>query len=224
MSTIDDELAAVKGYGDEKAPGEQGTSEWLYQRKGLCTGSRFKDVLDFQKSGKEGAKRAAYRIELVIERLTGRPVEHFVSAEMLWGTEMEPMARMAYESHTGSMVAEAHFIAHPTIPLCGGSVDGLVDEDGMIEIKCPKTSTHINTMLSRECEHLPQIQGYMAITGRKWCDFISFDPRMPDALQLYVQRLYRDAEYIAKLEAEILKFLVEVSDMESSLRDMASKQ
>lgn len=199
---------------------EQGSAQWLAERVGHCTASRFADAMDFLKKGGEGAKRAAYRMELVIERLTGHSAEHYVSDYMQWGIEQEPAARMAYEAHTGAMVIETGFRHHPTIARCGGSVDGLVGEDGMIEIKCPATGTHIKTLLGAPCDHLPQIQGYLWITGRKWCDFVSFDPRLPDGLQLFVQRIARDDAYIADLARHVQNFLAEVGAMEAQLLAM----
>ena len=218
--SYDEQLKAMEGHGDKPMPGEQGSAEWLQSRCGNCTASRFKDVMDFTKGGKEGAKRAAYRMETVIERITGISAEHFVSDAMQWGTDTEPLARMAYEARTGAMVMVPGFVHHPTIPLCGGSPDGFVDDDGGVEFKCPNTSTHIKTLLSGECEHLPQIQGLMWITGRQWWDFVSFDPRLPDGLNLYVKRIERDDDYIAELAGNVLKFLGEVADMESTLRDL----
>lgn len=224
--SLDDQLAQLKGYADRHAPnpGEQGSIEFLMQRVGHCTGSRFKDVMDFQKSGKEGAKRAAYRMELVIERLTGRPVDHYVNDVMAWGSEHEPAARMMYEARTGAMVVEQGFLHHLTVPMVGGSVDGFVGDDGIIEIKCPTTATHIKTLLASECEHLPQIMGYLWLTNRKWADFVSFDPRMPDGLQLYVQRIERDDDYIAELAGNVLTFLVEVDAIHKSLMAMATSK
>ena len=203
---------------------EQGSAAWLAERTGHCTASRFKDVMDFLKKGGEGAKRAGYRLELVVERLTGQAVEHYVNDFMAWGTEQEPAARMAYEARTGTMVMQPGFRHHPTIQMCGGSVDGLVGDDGIIEIKCPATSTHIKTLLGSECEHLEQIHGYLWITGRKWADFISFDPRLPSGLQLYIQRIERDQDYIAELAGNVTKFLAEVAEMESTLREIAKRK
>lgn len=220
MSTVDEQLAEVAGYG-QKMPGEQGSPEWLAARLGNCTASRFKDVMDFLKKGGEGAKRAGYRMELVIERLTGVSVYHFVSDAMQWGTDNEPAARMAYEALTGAMVMVPGYTPHPKIPKCGGSIDGTVDEAGMIEIKCPTTATHIKALLSKECEYLPQIQGYLWITGRQWCDFVSYDPRLPEGLQLYVQRIERDDNYIAELAGNVIQFLAEVEELHAKLKAIA---
>lgn len=216
-SMISDHVDNVP-FGAGKEPGEQGSIEWLMARIGFCSGSRFADVLDFTQKGKPGAKRTTYLWELVSERLTGKPVERFVNAAMEWGTAYEGEARMAYEAFTGNMVAEQGFLHHPTVAMCGGSVDGLVDDDGMVEFKCPSTSTHLKTVLSGECEHLPQIMGYLWITGRKWCDFVSYDPRLPAPLNLYIKRIDADAEYITNLDREVQKFLAEVSDTVAKLK------
>lgn len=216
---IDEVLNPTKpAFGAGKEAGEQGSVEWLMERIGFCSGSRFKDVLDILKTGKPGAKRTTYLWELVSERLTGKPVDRFVNAAMEWGTAYEGEARMAYEAQTGNMVAEQGFIHHPTIAMCGGSVDGFVDDDGMVEIKCPTTSTHLKTVLSGECEHLPQIMGYMWITGREWCDFVSYDPRLPAPLNLYIQRIAWDDEYIINLDREVKKFLAEVAEIVTKLK------
>jgi hypothetical protein len=199
----------------------QGSGEWLRERMGQCTASRFADVLDFTKAGKESAKRAAYKMECLIARITGITPQHFVTDAMQWGTDHEPMARMAYESLTGAMVEPTGFIPHPAIAKCGGSPDGLIDDDGGVEFKCPNTGTHIKTMLSGQCEHLPQIQGYLWITGRQWFDFVSYDPRMPDGMRLYMQRIKRDEAYIANLSAEVIRFLAEVDEMQRKLESMA---
>lgn len=216
---IDEVMSPSKpAFGAGKEAGEQGSVEWLMARIGFASGSRFKDVLDILKTGKPGAKRTTYLWELVSERLTGKPIEHFVNAAMEWGTAYEGEARMAYEAQTGNMVAEQGFIHHPTVAMCGGSVDGFVDDDGIVEIKCPTTSTHLKTVLSGECEHLPQIMGYLWITGRKWADFVSYDPRLPAPLNLHIQRIERDDEYIGNLDREVKQFLIEVRDIVSKLK------
>jgi len=206
-------------FGAGKEPGEQGSVEWLMSRVGFCTASRFKDVMDFTKAGKPGAKRTAYMWELVTERLTGKPCQHFESTAMMHGTENEPLARMEYEARTGNMVNEVGFIHHPEIAMCGGSPDGLVDDDGGTEFKCPFNSTnHLNCFLSGMPEdHIPQVQGLMMITGRQWWDFGSFDPRINGRLGMYIQRIPRDEEYIAKLQAGITTFLAEVDAIHAKL-------
>jgi hypothetical protein len=202
---------------------EQRSAAWLYERVGFCTASKFAAVMDITKKGTEGAKRRNYRVQLAVERLTNEPSQNFVSVAMQHGIDTEPFARMAYEARTGAVVEETGFIHHPHIELCGGSPDGLVGTDGGIEIKCPfEAAVHVETMMDRSCdEHLPQIQGLMWITGRKWWDFVSFDPRMPKGFQLYVLRVPRDDGYIAELEKSVTKFLVEVKEQHVALLAMA---
>lgn len=200
---------------------KQGTPEWLAARCGLATASRFSDVLATIKSG-EAASRRNYRAQIIAERLTGVPADSYQSVEMKWGTEQEPFSRIAYEARTGNVVIEVAFVQHPTIA-AGASPDGFVDDDGQVEIKCPNTATHIDTLLKgMSPDHVPQIQGNLWMSGRKWLDFISYDPRMPERMQLYIQRVPRDDAYIAKLEAEVRKFLLEVdktiADLEAKLK------
>ncbi len=211
-------------FGAGKEPGEQGSVEWLMERVGCATASRFKDILDFTKAGKPGAKRTAYLWELVIERLTAQPVDHYANVAMQYGTDSEPFARMAYEGATGRMVAETGFHKHPTMGFVGCSPDGLVDDDGAIEIKCPWNSTH-----HLQCyltgipeEHMAQVQGVLWVTDRQWADFISFDDRMPAHLKLYVQRIERDAEYIVNLDREVRAFLDEVDTLRLSIEKAAN--
>lgn len=172
-----------------------------------------------RKDKKEAAPRFNYRIELICERLTGQPSTRFVSKYMEWGTEHEPAARMAYEARSGAMVLVPGFTKHPAIPYCGGSVDGLVDDDGIIEIKAPDTTTHIETLLAGDMpeDHKPQVQGYLWITGRQYCDFISYDPRLPAGLDLFVKRVARDDYYIAELAGNVTQFLAECDELHQLL-------
>lgn len=192
---------------------EQGSAAWLYERCGYITASRFRDVMDRQKSGKPGAKRQAYLMELVIERITGNPQDHFVNAAMAWGDKsMERRSRMDYEAQTGQMVDECGFVKHPEVKWVGGSPDGMIGDDGGWESKSPYNSAvHINTILDGMPEdHMAQLQGLMWITGRKWWDFQSYDPRLPEPLCRYVQRIERDDKYIAILAQEIAAFSKEI--------------
>ncbi len=200
---------------------EQGSDAWFQQRLGKVTASKIADIVAKTKSG-YSTSRANYMAQLVVERLTGVKTESFTNAAMEWGTQTEPLARAAYELKTGVMVDEVAMIDHPTIPMSGASPDGLVGEDGMIEIKCPNTATHIDTMLSGEADkrYLHQQQWQMACTGRKWNDFVSFDPRMPDNLQLFIKRVERDDELIKELEAEVVKFLAEVDEKVEKLKSI----
>lgn len=197
---------------------EQGTDAWHQLRLGKVTASRMADVLSKGKSG-ESASRTKYRTELVVQRLTGLPSESFTNAAMEWGTKTEPLARVAYEVAKGCFVEQVAFVDHPSIEWFGCSPDGLVGE-GLIEIKCPNSSTHIEYLMDDKppSKYIPQMQCQMAVTGAKWCDFVSFDPRLPDDLQLFVVRLERDEEYIKAMEIEVEKFLSEVEEMFTKLK------
>jgi putative phage-type endonuclease len=197
---------------------EQRTEEWFSARLGKVTASRVADVLAKIKTG-ESASRKNYKMELVVQRLTSKPQESFTNAAMEWGTEQEPFARMAYEAHTSTFVKEEGFVDHPTIEGFGCSPDGIVG-DGLIEIKCPNTANHIETVLENKApsKYIPQMQCQMAVTGAKWCDFVSFDPRVPEDLQLLVVRVERDQEYIDSMEVEVKQFLSEVLDLFNQLK------
>lgn len=201
----------------------QGTPEWHAARLGKVTASRLVDVLAKIKNG-EAAARANYRAELVAERLTGKHADGFVNAAMKWGTEAEPLARAAYEAEFGLLVQEVGLIDHPSIPMTGASPDGLVSIDGLIEIKCPETKAHINTLLRKAApeQYIPQMQWQMACTGRAWVDFVSFDPRMPADLQMCVVRVLRDEALIATYEAEVRAFLDEVAATVDQLQRIAA--
>lgn len=189
----------------------QGTPEWHQIRLGKVTASKVSDVIAKTKTG-YAASRANYAAQLITERLTGVPSEGFTNAAMQWGTEMEPEARAAYEFNRAATVTEIGFVPHPIIGDTGASPDGLVDDDGLIEIKCPNTATHIETLLGASVpgKYVTQMQWQMACTGRKWCDFVSYDPRMPEAMRFFCQRVYRDDALIAELETEVVNFLNEV--------------
>lgn len=200
----------------------QGTQEWLSERAGCATASRFADVLATIKTG-EAASRRGYRMQLVTERLTGNPVTGYTNAAMQWGTDTEPYAREAYETETGSLVIQTGFIKNLFVPWCGASPDGFVEGDGLVEIKCPESTTHLEWMEAGKvpAKHVPQIQGQMWVTDRQWCDFVSYDPRFPSNLQLFIVRVPRDEEYIKNLEKQVKEFLVEVA--ESVTRLLARK-
>jgi putative phage-type endonuclease len=191
----------------------QGSDAWRQIRLGKVTGSRVKDVMAKTKTG-PSASRQNYLAELVVERRTGSPSEGFSNAAMAWGTEQEPEARRRYEAETGVLVQEVAFVDHPTIQMSGASPDGLVGEDGLVEIKCPNTKTHIETLLANKApgQYISQMQWQMACTGRAWCDFVSFDPRMPENEQFFCIRVIRDDNYIAEMEKEVIQFLSEVNE------------
>ena len=198
---------------------EQGTPEWHQLRLGKVTASRVSDVMAKIKTG-ESASRKNYRAELVVQRLTGLPSESFTNAAMEWGTATEPMARIAYEIAKEVLVEQVGFIEHPTIAMFGCSPDGLA-HDGMIEIKCPNSATHIEYLTDNKApaKYINQMQCQMAVTGRKWCDFVSFDPRLPEDLQLFVVRVPRDDKYIGTMEVEVVEFLTEVEGMVNQLKE-----
>jgi putative phage-type endonuclease len=192
---------------------EQGSPEWFAQRLGKVTASRVADVIAKTKTG-YSTSRENYMAQLVCERMTGVVAESYTNSAMQWGTETEPLARAAYEAHTDVLVDEVAMIQHPTIEAAGASPDGLVGDDGQLEIKCPNTATHIDTLLSQTVpgKYVTQMQWQMACTGRQWCDFVSYDCRMPEGLQLFVKRVYRDDDFIKTLEIEVTKFLAELDE------------
>jgi len=200
---------------------QQGSDEWKAARSGRATGSRAKDILAKIKTG-EAAARRDYRTELLIERLTGLPsADGFVSADMKWGTEQEPYARMAYEAHTGLIVRETGFL-QATDLMVGASVDGDVDGfAGIVEFKCPKSATHWNWLKAGVVppEHIPQVTFNLWVSGAQWCDFATYDPRFPPHLQLMIRRVHRKDVDIAGVEREVLAFLAE---LERELEQAAS--
>jgi putative phage-type endonuclease len=189
----------------------QGSDEWHQARLGKVTASRVADVIARTKSG-WGASRANYMAELIAERLSGVPAPSYTNDAMRWGIENEADARAAYEFFVGSDVQTVGFIDHPTIPMSGASPDGLVGADGLLELKCPLTATHIDTLLNGTvaAKYVTQMQWQMACTGRSWCDFASFDPRMPERMRLFVKRFPRDDKTISELEAAVKDFLDEI--------------
>lgn len=197
---------------------EQRTPEWFAERCGLATASRFGDILARTKSG-EAASRRNYRAQLVCERMTGVPQDSgFESPAMRWGTEQEPDARMAFEAATGLMVESVGFVRHDIIR-AGCSPDGLIDADCGIEIKCPNTATHIETLLAGGMppEHMAQVQGAMWITGRSSWWFVSYDPRMPEHLRMHRHLVAWDEAYISALAESVTKFLEEVAQQVEAL-------
>jgi putative phage-type endonuclease len=200
---------------------DQGTEEWFTIRIGKVTASRVADVIAKTKTG-YSATRDNYMAQLVCERLTGQKSESFTNAAMQHGTDTEPLARAAYEALRDVLVDEVGFVPHPTIEMAGASPDGLVGEDGLLEIKCPNTATHIETLLSQSVpgKYNTQMQFQMACTGRQWCDFVSFDNRLPEELQLFVKRVPRDNEFIKQMEDEVVKFLNELDIKIAQLMDL----
>lgn len=196
----------------------QGSPEWHAMRCGKVTASRVADVIATTKSG-PSASRKNYLAELVAERLTGQAADGFTNAAMQWGTDMEPEARAAYSFYADVDVQEVAFVVHPAIEDSGASPDGLVGETGLVELKCPNTATHIETLLNGAVpvKYETQMQWQMACTGRQWCDFVSFDPRLPEDMRLFIKRVERDNARIAELESAVRMFLHEVDETVASL-------
>lgn len=198
---------------------EQGSPEWHAERAGKATASRIADVVARTKSG-YGASRKNYAAQLVTERLTGQTESSYVNAAMQHGIDTEAEARDAYAFSTDAEVSEIAFVPHPTIEMSGASPDGMVGDDGLVEIKCPNSAQHIETLLTGKVpdKYVIQMQWQMACTGRKWCDFVSYDNRLPGAMHLFIQRVDRDDERIAELETEVIDFLAEVRETVASLK------
>ncbi len=203
---------------------EQRSDEWRSLRIGKVTASRICDVMAEIKKG-EAATRRNYRAEIIVETLTQLPADNYVSKEMQWGIDNEPFARAAYELNQDVMVTTVGFVTHPWIDRFGASPDGLVGDEGLVEIKCPNTATHIEYLLAGvvPADYQPQMLTAMACTGRKWCDFVSFDPRLPQHLQLFGRRFFRDDARIAEIEQKVEKFLEEVDDVLARLHPPDSK-
>lgn len=203
---------------------EQGSESWFTARMGKVSASRMADLMAKTKSG-PGAARKNYMMELLCQRLTGAREEGFTSGAMLRGIELEPVARSAYEFSTGAEVEQCGFILHPDIPDLGASPDGLVVEQGLIEIKCPNTAQHIACLQSGtyDKKYWWQMQCQMACTGRDWCDFVSFDDRLPEELQIFCDRVERDEKAISEMLGEVQNFLQELEQIENDLRERMEK-
>lgn len=200
---------------------EQRTEAWFAARAGKATASRIADIIARTKSG-PSASRQAYAVQLALERITGQREEGFTSAAMQRGTDLEAEARAAYETERGVLVREVGFIDHPSIEMSGASPDGMVGSDGLMEIKCPDSKQHLEylRLQTAPAKYKPQVQWQMACTARAWCDFVSYDPRFPEGLQLHIVRVQRDAEYIAELETEVTAFLAEVEQIVADIEQM----
>lgn len=198
---------------------EQRSDAWFAARCGKATASKIADIMARTKSG-PSASRANYAAQLVAERLTGTVEQGFTNAAMQHGIDTEAEARAAYEADRLTAVVEIGFADHPTIPMSGASPDGLVGDDGLVEIKCPNTATHIDTLRTKAVpsKYVKQMLWQMACTGRTWCDFASYDPRLPETMRLLVIRLHRDDAMIAEIEAEVSAFLDEVTETVAALQ------
>jgi putative phage-type endonuclease len=189
----------------------QGSPEWFALRCGKVTASRICDLIAKTKSG-WGASRANYAAQLIAERLTGEVIEGYTNSAMQWGTATEPEARLAYADTVIEPVEEIGFVDHPSIAMSGASPDGLVGSEGLLELKCPNTATHIETLLGGSIPDKYQVQmlWQMGCTNRDWCDFVSYDPRLPPEMRMFVKRLERNAKRIQELEEQVSIFLDEV--------------
>jgi putative phage-type endonuclease len=199
---------------------EQGSDEWKAARLGHVSASNIAAVMSKLKDGSESATRRAYKIRLVAERLTGMAQETYKNAAMEWGNEQEPFARIAYEATEGLLVDKTGFWKHPDKEWIGVSPDGLVGNDGLIEIKCPNTTTHLEYLWDEvvPSEYRKQIQMQLWVTRRKWCDFVSYDPRLPPKNQLFITRCERDDKLIATMQEEVDVFLGEIQAIIDKLK------
>lgn len=198
---------------------EQRSPEWFEARKGKVTASRIGDILNTIRNGNWAASRKHYAAQLVSERLSDKPPEPFTNEYIEWGIAQEAPAKEAYIKATGNAVDEVGFINHPTIASAGASPDGLIAHDGLLEIKCPTTATHIERLLGADIPESYRLQmlWQMACTGRRYCDFVSFDPRLPEDMQLFTLRFDRDDQEIERVEREVEIFLREVEEIERAL-------
>ncbi|WP_421565606.1 lambda exonuclease family protein [Ochrobactrum sp. EDr1-4] len=199
----------------------QGSPEWFAARLGRVTASRVADVIAKTKTG-YGASRKNYLAELVLERLTGKAEEGFTSSAMQWGTDNEPDARSEYQFEKNTKVVQVGFVDHPHIAMTGASPDGLVGDDGLLEIKCPNSATHLDTLRTNtiSSRYITQMNWQMACTGRQWCDFVSFDPRFPEHMRLFVKRHHRVDADIRALEIDVTLFIKEVDE---AIADLAAE-
>lgn len=199
---------------------EQRSDDWFNARLGKVTASRLADVLSTIKTG-ESASRRNYRIELVCERLTQKKADGFTNVHIERGIELEPIAISSYEALQGVFVEPVGFVIHPTILMSGASPDGLVGDDGLMEVKCPTPANHLETLLSKKApsKYIPQMQWQMACTGRKWCDFVSYCAEFGNTEHaLFITRVMRDDDFIADAEKAVIQFLDEVEMQTLQLR------
>lgn len=203
----------------------QGSDDWHKHRCGSLGASQVHDVLAKTKSGYTAA-RANTKARMVAERLTGLTQETFKSSAMQWGNDTEPQARSAYEFITGKRVQVVGMFKLANLAGSHASPDGLVDNDGLIEIKCPNTATHIETLKTEKIDpkYITQMQWQMALTDREWCDFVSYDPRMPEDLSLFIKRVPRDPQAIADLMKQVEEFLGEVDADIKALEEIRKRR
>jgi putative phage-type endonuclease len=194
---------------------EQGSDEWKQARLGHVTASNMADVMSKGKGSAEAVGRYKYKVKLVAERLTQTAGESFTNAAMEWGIEQEQFACIEYEASRNVFVERTGFWVHPEIQWLGVSPDRLVGDDGLIEVKCPNTTTHLGYLFENKIpsDYYKQIQCQLWVTGRQWCDFVSYDPRLPKRNQLLIVRAERDEKLIKEMETETLQFLGEVNQL-----------
>ncbi len=207
-------------YSEEEYP--QGSDEWQAIRAGKVTASKITDIMAKLKSGKPSAGRTTYMGQLIAERLTGIKSDSYSNSAMQWGIETEPQARAAYEFLNDVEVEQVAFMDHQTIENGGMSPDGLCGKLGLLEIKCPNTATHIEMLISKKIpkKYIDQMQWQMACSKRIWCDFMSFDPRMPEHLNKLIIRVTRDDTYIQEMEMEVIKFNTEIKEKLKTLENL----
>jgi hypothetical protein len=196
-------------------PHAQHTEGWYAARLGIPTASRFAHVLAQGKGNAPSLTRQKYVVELALERITGRREELKPTEAMDVGTEREPLARQAYMVRTGELVSEAGLCLHDTLD-CGASPDGWIGDGGLLELKCPQPLAHLDYLRlpSDKCpsKYVPQIQGQLWITGRQWCDFMSYNPDFPEGAQTALRRVHADPAYHVQLELAIRLFLADVAE------------
>lgn len=199
---------------------QQNTDEWRMARVGCVTASRMGDLTARTRNG-WGAGRDNYMAELIAERLTGVPAESYTNAAMQHGTDTEPEARIAYQFYADVEVTEVGLCMHPSIAMTAASPDGIIAPDGLVEIKAPNTATHLRTLLGEPIDgkYIKQVMWQMACTGAHWCDWISYDPRLPESMKLFVQRVPRDEDMITDLEKQVREFLAELDAKVAALRE-----
>ena len=195
---------------------EQGSDAWHKARLGHITASHISDVMARGKGKEESVTRYNYKVKLVAERMTGESVsDGYTSASMEWGIEQEQFACMAYEAHQETFLTRTGFWLHPTVDWLGVSPDRLIGDGGLVEVKCPNTSTHVQYLINQEVpiKYYNQMQCQLWVTNRAWCDFVSYDPRLPVRKQLLIIRVNRDEKLIALMQEEVHKFLGEVENL-----------
>jgi len=200
---------------------EQRTDEWFKARLGKVTASKVSDVLAKIKSG-EAAVRRNYKMQLATERLTNQKTDTYINQAMQDGIDREDTAREIYEIVRDIKVEQVGFIDHPTIKMAGASPDGLLPDNGVLEIKCPIETTHTTNLLERKLpsRYISQVQWQIACTGAEYANFVSYNPNFEPKLQLMFIEVERDNEYIEMLEEEVSTFLLEVDEVVKTLREL----